>query len=390
MTTTALSTTRRALAAAAVAAAALGATAAVAQADSIAYVKQHNVWIAEPDGSAQHHVTRDGTADWPYRSPSQADDGTIAAAHGTDLVRLAQNGTVLSRFDPPDSTDSAGQVIGGHPVNVAISPDGRRIAYSYVHANCPPGVSCGTRSVTLVSHADRTTPPETFGRIHLRNPSWAGNDRVLAFGGFLRQVNHWTPGQAEETHWFDDQDLFGIEDSTDLGDGELSGDRFVAVRGYGDSTHLMFYKAAAGVAGLPAYACNTGNEPTLDSPTWSPDGTRIAFAHKDGIEVLPLPSVEPDCPGASSGKVVLPGASEPDWGPAGVAPAALPQPATPGQPVTPGKPAAPAQPGAARRGCAAKKPGKAQRRCRALAKCKAKPTKRKRARCVRGVKRRFK
>jgi Tol biopolymer transport system component len=388
MTTTPPSTPRRAIAAAAVAAAFLGAAAATAQADSIAYVKAHNVWIAEPDGSAQHQVTRDGTADWPYRSPSQADDGTIAAAHGTDLVRLAQNGTVLSRFDPPDSTDSAGQLIGGHPSHVALSPDGHRIAYTYVHANCPPGVSCGTRAVTLVSHSDRPTPPETFGRVHLSNPSWAGNDRLLVFGGFLRQVNHWTPGQPAETHWFDDKDLFGIENSTDLGDGELGADRFAAVRGYGDSTHLMFYKAT-GFGGAPAYACNTGNESTLDSPTWSPDGTRIAFAHKDGVEVLPLPSVEPDCPGASSGTVVLPGASEPDWGPAAVAPAALPTPVTPGQPGKPAQPAQPARPGA-KRACAAKPAGKARRRCRALRKCKAKPTKRARARCVRKVKRRFK
>jgi hypothetical protein len=35
-----------------------------------------------------------------YRSPTQADDGTIAAGHGDDIVRMTQNGTVLNTIDP--------------------------------------------------------------------------------------------------------------------------------------------------------------------------------------------------------------------------------------------------------------------------------------------------
>jgi hypothetical protein len=387
---------RPVIAALAVSAAAL-AGAATAQADSIAYIADHDVWVAEPDGSNRHRVTNDGTADWPYRSPSQADDGTIAAAHGTDLVRLRQNGQVLSRIDPPDATDSAGQVIGGHPVHVAISPDGKRVAYTYVHFNCPPGASCGTRPVTLVAPADSTA---VLAELNLNAPSWASNDRLLVFGGFLRAVNHWTPGQASETLWFDDTDLFGVENGTDLGDGELLGDRLVGVRGYGDNVHLMFFKVGAGGFGAPpAYACNTGYEATLDSPTWSPDGGRIAFAHKDGVEVLPLPSVEPDCPGASSGTVVIPGGSEPDWGPAPVAPGPAPctgacgGPAGPAKPATPATPAKPAPPAAAKaKRCAAKPGARARKRCRravALRACKRKASKRARARCVRKVNRRF-
>jgi hypothetical protein len=50
--------------------------AAAASADSIVFVKDGNVWVASPDGSGQRQLTRDGTAGQPYRSPSQADDGT--------------------------------------------------------------------------------------------------------------------------------------------------------------------------------------------------------------------------------------------------------------------------------------------------------------------------
>ena len=299
---------------------------AAAQADSIVYIKDHNVWVAEPDGSRQHQVTSDGTASWAYGSPTQADNGTIVARKGTDIVRLEQNGTVLSSFDPPDSKDSAGQIIGGTPANVAVSPDGSKVAYTYTHANCPPGVSCGVRYVTLYSHADRATPEAEFGKIFRRTPSWVSNDRILAFNGFGHQVNLDSPGgYDDDVDWFDDSDMF--DPSTDLGDGELSrqGDRLAMVRGYGSSTHLMFYKVTGDVrsgtpSGPPSYACNTGEEETLESPTWSPEGTRIAFSHKEGVEVLPLPSVDPDCPGASSGKVVVPGGSQPHWGPAPVDP----------------------------------------------------------------------
>jgi hypothetical protein len=274
-------------------------------------------------------VTTDGASDWRYASPSQADDGTIVAAKGTDVVRMKQNGEVLSSFDPPATTDSAGQHIDGVPLGVKVSPDGTKIAYSYVHANCPPGISCGVRYVTMYSHSDRATDPEEFGKIYRRNPSWVTNSRILAFGGYGQQVNidDFGGGRASDVHWFDDEDVFGQGNSTDLGDGELSpqGDRLAILRGYGDGLQLAFFAVEGdprtSIPPAPKPACTTGAEPTLAGPTWSPDGQTIAFEHKEGIETLRLPSVAPDsCAGAESGRVVLPGGSQPDWGPADVNP----------------------------------------------------------------------
>ncbi|HST42941.1 MAG TPA: hypothetical protein VLK58_25680 [Conexibacter sp.] len=392
-----------AIAATVLAAACLAAPAA--QADSIAYVKGHDLWLAAPDGSGQYQVTTDGTAQLPYGSPSQADDGTIVARKGSEIVRLKQNGELLSRFDPPDTTDSAGQPIGGVPVDVAVSPDGATVAYSYYQYNCPPGASCGARYVTLYSSASAATPAATHGKLFRNSPSWVSNSRVLVFGGFLSQVNYDAPGGGDDddVHWFDDKDIF--DPSTDLGDGELSrqGDRLALVRGYGDSTHLMFLKVTQNVlsgapSGPPAYACNTGEEPTLDGPSWSPDGSRIAFAHKDGIEVLPLPSVEPGCPGASSGTVVIPGGSQPDWGPAAVAPGprTSPQPAVPGPAPGPAPTPAPSvRPAPAVRPAPGTGRGRTPPPTRApvtaqqptVASCKAIKNARKRGRCVTQVKR---
>jgi WD40-like Beta Propeller Repeat len=310
---------------------ALLAGAAPAAADSIAYVKDANIWVAAPDGSAIHEVTHDGTAAVPYRSPAEDDQGVIVAGHGNEIVRLRQDGAVLSHFDPPPAVDSTGESIDGVPQHIAISPDGTRIAFNYATYTCPPGeVDCGARQVLLYSYADRPTPVATFGeQFDLRDPSWIDDGRILAFGGHFRQVNIDAPGGGNDdaSYWFDDAE------NDDLGDGELSrhGDRLAEVRTYGADTHIAVLAVSGGAGGHVDYACSFGPDGTLTSPTWSSDGRALAFAHADGIEVASLPSVVPgDCPGAASSRLVIPGGQEPDWSPA---------PVDPGTPAPPPRPA---------------------------------------------------
>ncbi len=293
--------------------------AAPAGADSIAYIKDNNIWLARADGRGQVQITHDGTATTPYRSPSQADSGTIAAGHGGDLVTLAQTGQPLAQFSPPTATDSTGHVIQDVPQQVAISPNGQMIAYVYSQPSCPPAGPCGVRQEMLYSAPDHTTPVATYGeQTNLTNPSWIDNNRVLAFGGHFHQVNVDSPGGGNDdaAYWFDDP---GNED---ISDGELSrqGDRLAFVRSYGPGTHIAVYHVSAGVGGAtPVAACFTGTDPSLAGPSWSPDGTKLAFQDSQGIEVMPIPSVlDGDCPGAATSSVVLPGASAPDWGPADI------------------------------------------------------------------------
>src|SRR3954451_14853857 len=73
--------------------------AASARADSIAYIKDGNVWLSTPDGSRQYQVTSSGG----YSDVSQADDGTMIALNGVRLHRLARDGSVLADFDTPVS-----------------------------------------------------------------------------------------------------------------------------------------------------------------------------------------------------------------------------------------------------------------------------------------------
>ena len=175
----------------------------------------------------------------------------------------------------------------------------------------------------LYPYSDRATPGATFGeQTDLTNPSWIDNNRLLAFGGHFRQVNVDSPGGGNDdaVHWFDDA---GNED---VGDGELSrqGDRLALIRSYGPGTHLAIYAVAGGPGGAaPDAACFSGTDASLAGPSWAPDGTKLAFADAQGIEVLSLPQVvSGDCPGAGGSTVVPPGGSAPDWGPAPIGPGA--------------------------------------------------------------------
>lgn len=354
---------------------------AAAQADSLLFVKDNNVWLSAPNGSGQYQVTTDGSADHPYRSPSQADDGTIAAGFGNEIVRMRQNGDVLNRIDPPTMLDSAGDPIDGPPISVAISPDGSRIAYTMADYACPVAADCDTRTVTAYTAADHLTPPDAAGTTYLRNPSWISNTRTLQFGGFTHQVDIHDVGQPSDVHWFDDYDVVGQADATDLGDGELNpqGTRLALVRGYGSDSSIVWYDVSGNaLSGAPPPApspfCGTGGEEGLRGPTWSPDGQSLAFADPAGIWVKPSAGVCDDPQPA----LAVPGGSQPDWGPANVNPS--PRSSAPSG-TTPASGPVHVH---VRSSCARLK-GAAHDKCQyqaAVAKCK-KGAKGKRARCLR-------
>jgi hypothetical protein len=111
---------------AAVAAVAVLARAPAAFADSIAYVKDGNVWLSTPDGARQYQVTSTGG----YSDVSQADDGTMIALNGVRLHKLARDGRVLANFDTPvsDTRPAPSKTFYG-PYDPAISPDGTKVAY---------------------------------------------------------------------------------------------------------------------------------------------------------------------------------------------------------------------------------------------------------------------
>jgi hypothetical protein len=302
---------------------------AAAQADSIAYIKDGNVWLRSPDGAKVHQVTKDGTAQDPYRSPSQADDGTLAVSRGYEILILEQNGQVLRRLDPPRLSDSTSSPLKGVPVDIAISPDGSKVAYQFVSYSCPIGTSCGARSaVGVTDSATGTTAPSSYSApLYLQQPSWYSNNRLLAFDGYLHQVNTIDIGPgAKDVHWFDDE-------TTDLGDGEATrqGDKFAIVRGYDTDTeagtHLLWYRLNGQLAGAqptpaqkPASVCSVAITRETHDPTWSPDGSTLVWSDVDGIFMIRNVTTDDTQCATQAIESVVPGAGEPDYGPADVAP----------------------------------------------------------------------
>ncbi len=305
------------------------ARAALTSAGTIVFVRGHDIWLASGDGRRIHRVTTDGTAARPYRSPTMSDGGLIAAGHGHHLVTLRQNGTVVTRMDPPALTGSTGHPLDGPPVDVAISPDGRLIAYTFTSYQCPVGVPCGARAATAITRSDRLIPAATYGQTYYWAPSWVSNTRTLQSGGYLHQVSVKDLG-APPVHWFDDHEVREVPAgaSTDLEQADLSPDGrwLAAVRGYGDDTRVTWYAVNGDVRTgappvVPTWLCAT--DPAIagmSSPTWAPDSTAFAWQEPDGVW-----ATRPPTGGECHAPVrLIANASQPDWSRAPLAPGPRP------------------------------------------------------------------
>ena len=306
------------------------AAAGTAAADSIVFIQDQNLWVAEPDGTGARAITADG-AQSPYWSPSQSDGGTIAVAHRERVELWNRDGTKLAELDPPALTDSVSHPVDGAVADVAISPDGQTIAFAYAKYSCPVAADCTGRSTLGYMPTSGTKPAGEYGGgTGIGEPSWVTSSRTLAFGGYNHQVNTHDLGPGTtDVHWFDDWQISGQENATDLGDGELNaqGTKLVAVRGYGDGTHIVWYATNGAPPAHPTSVCNTGKLAGLHGPTFAPDGDRMAWGEPDGVWTIASTTTEEARCADVQPKLTLPGGSEPDWGPA--------DPGAPKPPVVP-------------------------------------------------------
>ena len=310
-----------------------------AAASSIVYIKDDNVFLINSDGTGEHQVTTDGAVR-EYWSPSQADDGTIVAVKDGSprdkLVRMRQNGEVLSEFTPPLAPSQSLSRVD----DAAISPDGTQIAYVGYWAGdsiCSPGgsgfTSCWIFSVTP------STGPGTLGSVPYRShPSWIDDSTLLLETDYSRMATY-TVGDDDSSAWF------GRDNSTTPGpgdtvfDGEVSpaGDKVVtaateAGSGGDPRSSVVMWTTNGPPPAQPDAQCRVGGAAGgkfLD-PSWAPDGSAIAWEEGDGEDLNdPGPGegiwvidgdVESRPCNVLQGGILVPGGSEPDWGPAGINP----------------------------------------------------------------------
>ena len=332
--------------------------AAPASADSIAFIKGGDVWLATPDGARQQQVTATGT----YSYVSQADDGTmIALAPGERLHKLSRTGAVLADFTTYVSDGGPVSRFQG-PFSPEISPDGSKVAFEWFNdsyenapgcsdATVPPCHVYTQRQGVGVSSSGGYTGPEAYGLMTgWIYPHWMSGDVLLrSFSGAVFTDDAvFTPlGGAVDPWFFDDQQGFGVDDV------ELSRDlsTVVGIAGQNDEK-LRVYRTTMHPFGAPDWNHQpfyTGNVATatrcyeldgkFESTTLAPSGRALAYGTAEGVFVAAIPE---GCAPGDRGTLLAAGARFPDWGPADLPPASAFEQPTPGPGPSPG-PAKPAK-----------------------------------------------
>jgi WD40-like Beta Propeller Repeat len=323
---------------------ALAVAAPAASADSIAYIKGGDVWLSTGDGARQYRVTSTGQ----YADVSQADDGTMIALTGVRLHRLDRQGNVLADFDTPvsDTRAAPAKTFYG-PFDPAISPDGTKVAYTYHYMTqsqsptCyPPTCFVGiNEGGTGYSWADRQTgwdDPALGKHSGWRNPVWLDEDTVM-LSDPTHMPNHdvildtLSDGDfGNLVHgWFSDI----VDGNPHMSGGDITRDRtkLAFATGQNESTLTVsavtqfpttFRDGEAPASTRPTICYRySGPVGKYSTPTFSPDGGRLAWAEDDGIRIVTVPSFAAGCTldGATpQAPLVIPGGSQPDWGPADV------------------------------------------------------------------------
>jgi hypothetical protein len=304
----------------------LAAVPAAARADAIVFRVEGDVWRMDGDGTGQHRVTSGTRYEWP----SAADDGTLVAADETGrLQRLSPAGAPLGAPIPTLATTATEDTPAEPPTHVRISPDGTKIAYDEIIDGDP------TTLWTAADAAGVEFPGQFLGQQGFLSPSWIGNGQLL----LSRDVTSEAPAALA---------LYAVGEGDDSAEPWFGDDAQTWVTGYDaaasrDGTRIAVLEDdAADHEGVPtrvvlrlfstsgpgsaaALRCELGLEAadsySSASPTFSPDGTRLAWAENDGIHVATLGALT-DCGAIRERVVTLPGAWEPYWTPANNAPPA--------------------------------------------------------------------
>ena len=284
---------------------------AAAAADSIVYVKGGDVYASRPDGSATVHITSGGSWEWP----SLADDGTTVTTNDGDgmIYVINRNVTLRNKFTTPGSYAGSQSFLPNH---IRIAPDGSKIAYSILEAGSYRTWWTPTDSTGISSRGDGGLGQEDY-----TNPSWFNGNLLLSHAGgtFPGQAAfawyHPGDGENSEQPWF--------SDSTDPAgyDAAISrdGSHVAALENSdpgGGAIAIRTFTVSGGPGGPAAFGCQidlpSDGSFNQASPSFSPDGSQIAFSEGDGVHIADFATCQQH--------LAIAGGSEPYWGAGSLAP----------------------------------------------------------------------
>jgi hypothetical protein len=284
---------------------------------SVVFILEHDVWLLDVVTGDARQLTFDGTAADPYEGPSQSNNGTIVAARGDFIHRMDPFGRPLGPPFEPEVVFELGVF------NPAISPDGQLVAYwTGEVCNEPDGdlAFCTGTGITRADGSGASGLPD-FSVFH-GMPSWINNSRLaLDYKSFY--ITYWDLTAAEPAEWFGNEPTnFSYEADPDVSaDGgeialafEDSGQKFL---------RLDTLSGPAPTAPTPRCLIS-GPAGNFHSPSWNPQGTAVVWDESDPDQALQgegmwiafvgdLATV--DCTQLQVAQLI-PGATEPDWGPA--------------------------------------------------------------------------
>jgi len=215
-----------------------------APASSVVYIKDHNVWLANPDGSGQRQLTTDGFKELPYESPSHADDGTILAGRGLRFVKLDRQGNRIGALLPSILVGKPANAYAIGPFDPKISPDGHKLAYWV--GTWSTWFDYGTNTSwsdpkDAVIWQDADNGAQLGFTLFYQKPAWLQDSQHALLNQPGNRLAAQIVGSAvggrhnAVTPVFTDSDSLpaGEYYSQDVADAELtpSGDKFVALRG---------------------------------------------------------------------------------------------------------------------------------------------------------------